>query len=264
MMMTRAEFRVEVTGSGPDLALLHGWGMHSGLWSTQLDWLQRRYRVHRLDLPGHGFNQGIEMASDLDEVARLIAEHLPPCHLVGWSLGGLVAQKIALNDPQRCRSLTLVASHGCFVNREGFSLGMAPEVFDGFAQSLKSDTAATLNRFIALEVHGSDTMKQDLLHMRNMLMEQPLPAKSALESGLHILQQTDLRSLLSSLHLPCQLIGGTRDRLVRPQAMETLAGQIEGARLCLIQSAGHAPFIGHPKQFRMALESFLGPLDQHA
>ncbi len=263
-MMSRTELNIESAGSGPDLALLHGWGMHSGLWSSQLAWLQQRHRVHLVDLPGHGRNHSVEMSSELAEVAEVIAEKLPPCHLIGWSLGGLVAQQIALSKPQQCHSLTLVASHGCFVNRSDFTLGMQPEVFDDFAQSLNHDTEATLNRFIALEVHGSDTMKQDLVHMRSVLMQQPLPDKSALQSGLRILLQTDLRSPLPSLKLPCQLIGGTRDRLVRPEAMEAIAEQIDGARLCLIQSAGHAPFIGHPKQFRIALQAFLEQFDHHA
>lgn len=264
MTMRSADFRVESTGSGPDLALLHGWGMHSGWWSSQVDWLSKRYRVHLVDLPGHGVNHAIELSADPDQVAAVVAAHLPPCHLVAWSLGGLIAMKLALNHRHLCHSLTLVASQACFVSHDDHDLGMQPEVVAGFAHSLDQDTWATLKRFIALEVHGSDTMKQDLPRMRSLLMQQPLPDRSALQSGLKILQQTDLSASLGSLECPCLLIGGGHDRLVRPEALEAMRDRIEGARLCMIPSAGHAPFIGHPKQFRMALESFLESFDHHA
>ena len=82
--------KISTYGQGPDLVLLHGWAMHSGIWGRLVDVLASGFRVNLVDLPGHGVNRHVPLSGDLNEVAELILSAVPPAIWIGWSLGGLV------------------------------------------------------------------------------------------------------------------------------------------------------------------------------
>ena len=85
---------VESVGRGRPLVLLHGWGMHSGLWSPLLPWLIESYRLHLVDLPGHGYSDALVTPPPLslrrvvEAVELAMAETPAPLMILGWSLGG--------------------------------------------------------------------------------------------------------------------------------------------------------------------------------
>jgi len=79
---------IETSGQGPDLVLLHGWAMHSGIWGSVRDSLAQRFRLHLVDLPGHGLSPMCEPGT-LEHLTGIVADILPEnCMLGGWSLGG--------------------------------------------------------------------------------------------------------------------------------------------------------------------------------
>ena len=105
---------IETLGQGPDLVLLHGWAMHSGIWGSVRDQLAQRFRLHLIDLPGHGLSPLSETGT-LEHWAEIVAGTLPErCVLGGWSLGGRVAMELALREPQRVEKLVLLATTPCF------------------------------------------------------------------------------------------------------------------------------------------------------
>ena len=82
---------VESLGAGSPILLLHGWGMHSGLWSQIAEQLAQSHRVHLVDLPGHGGSAACA-PYELDAlVQQLGAQFMEPLTVVGWSLGGQLA-----------------------------------------------------------------------------------------------------------------------------------------------------------------------------
>ena len=86
---------IESTGKGPDLVMLHGWGMHSAIWTDWAALLAERFRVHLVDLPGHGLSDASTAAS-LDDWAEAVKRVAPEgAWWLGWSLGGLVAMQTA-------------------------------------------------------------------------------------------------------------------------------------------------------------------------
>ena len=107
---------VEIIGQGQPLVMIHGWGMHSGVWQPLIKRLSKQYMLYLVDLPGMGNSRPVEpyhLHSLADEIAQVIPG---VSDVLGWSLGGLVAQRIALNQPDRIRRLILVGSTPCFVS----------------------------------------------------------------------------------------------------------------------------------------------------
>ena len=94
---------------------------------------------------------------------------------MGWSLGGLVAQQVALAAPERVSRLVLVNSTPCFVQRPDWSCGIARPVLRRFAEELRQDHRAVLKRFIALEVHGSEHASAQLHRLKAMLFQHGQP-----------------------------------------------------------------------------------------
>ena len=249
---------VEVTGSGESLLLIHGWGMHGGMWGSAAERLARDYRVIAVDLPGHGYSQEKKTNGSLDSIVdELSAQFDEPLNLCGWSLGGQIAMRWAQRYPQQVSRLALVASTPCFVRKTGWDCAMDAETLAEFAAALEQNYALTLRRFLALQVRGSENERELLAELRAALFSRGEPELAALRSGLNILRDCDLREALPQIELPALVIAGERDTLTPPQASRHIAERMPQARLTVLAGAAHAPFLSHPDQFVACLKSFL-------
>lgn len=252
---------LESFGQGPDLVLLHGWAMHGGVFEPLVERLQDRYRLHCVDLPGHG--RSIDGATfELDAIADQLAARWPRALWLGWSLGGLVALKLALRHPQAARALVLVAASPRFTHAQDWPCAVAATVFEQFASALAEDLPRTLERFLALETLGAEHAQDERHWLRGLIKAVPQPSATLLTQGLAILHQTDLRPSLPELQTPTLWVGGRRDRLVPPAALEAAAALCANGRSLIVEQAAHAPFIGRPQAFAAALEDFLQRVPQ--
>ena len=283
MYQTLNEFLVKTSGkadSKDTLLLLHGWGMNSQVWERVREKLEANYKIITVDLPGHGFNYTVR-AMNMDEIAELVIQKLPQkCHIIGWSLGGLIAQAIAQRVPNIIQSMTLVATTPKFsqshVNDEiSWQHAMSDEVLDNFAEQLKTDTLATLKRFVALQFMGvkeSKGIQRDLISKitepqktgqkwggvfsdMNNASYFPIPDAEALDLGLRILKQADFRKSASKVSE--HWIFGGRDRLIPMQVINDLKYLRPNAQITLLENAGHAPFMTHPDEFLTHLMSHI-------
>ncbi len=249
---------IETEGQGPALVLLHGWGLHGGIWDTLLPRLTPHLKVTRIDLPGHGRSRVLSMPATLPELARMLLDAAPlEAVWLGWSLGGLVALQAALTAPQRLRALVLANSTPRFVTGPGWSEAMPPERLAEFGLGLKVDYRETLLRFLSLQVQGEESARAALRQLRGPLFERGEPDTASLATGLALLQQSDLRARLKEVAVPTLLMAGTHDRLTPPGATEAMARAIAGARLEVFPKSAHAPFISHPQEFTAALLEFV-------
>ncbi len=236
---------VERTGNGPDLVLLHGWAMHGGIFAPLVEALGERWTVHVVDLPGHGHSRSLGARFRLDAVAMEVLEVMPMAVWVGWSMGGLIAQRAALMRPERVRGLVTIASTPCFVRAPGWPDAVEADVFRQFADDLTSNRRRTLERFLALEVVGSDNAGEQLRRLRELLFARGEPAAHVLADGLDLLERTDLRAELPALAVPSLWLAGIGDRLVPWRSVQA-AAELAGGRYSVQRGAGHAPFLVRP------------------
>lgn len=254
---------IESIGKGTPLLLIHGWGMHGGVWSEVAKKLAADFQVHLVDLPGYGLSKAerqieIRDVHPLDSiVAELSTYFAEPLTVAGWSLGGQVALRWARNEPAKVKNLILVASTPCFAEREDWSFGMEKIVLEKFAAELELNHAATLRRFITLQLRGSENERELLAMLREQLFSRGEPDIKALRVGLDILRDVDLRGELQHVSQPTLVIAGERDKLTPPQASHYLAQAIPSVQLVEIQGAAHAPFLSHPNEFVQIVKSFL-------
>jgi pimeloyl-[acyl-carrier protein] methyl ester esterase len=235
----------ESSGSGPPLALLHGWGMNLRLFDPLRAQLAEHYTVTALDLPGHGRSPwvvGLKAPQQLDWLAGQL-----PCDalLVGWSLGGQLALQLAGRNALRVRGLVLIATTPRFVRSEDWPYGLPASVLAGFAAALERDQARTIADFLALQVRGSAEADAVLRTMQQALHERTEP--EALSAGLGMLRDNDLRELARTLDIPTLIIAGQYDRVTPPAAARALAQLMPDAQLLEVARAGHAPFLSHPQ-----------------
>ena len=248
----------ETAGHGPDLVLLHGWGLHSGVWEQTAAVLAENFRVTLIDLPGHGRSPLLSGYYSLTTLAQQLLESAPPHAMwLGWSLGGIIALHLAALHPERVNKLILVASTPKFVNAPDWEHGVTADTLDEFAHTLASDYRACIKRFLALQLRGSAHATETLRRLDAIAFRHGEPDPRALSAGLALLRDSDLRAELGSINCPVRVIAGERDTLTPPDAPRYLATHLPQAHLSVIAGAGHAPFLSHAQEFIRVLNEFL-------
>lgn len=257
------KLHVGIEGSGPDLVLLHGWGLNAGIWDGVAASLAESYRLHRIDLPGHGRSEWSPQCSTLDDFTRAVAPYVPRhATVLGWSLGGMIALRLASLAPERIAGMVLISTTPRFVTASDWKPAMTPQVLANFGVRLRDDYRATIQDFLALQVRGDERELSSLRELRHKLVSGGLPDQQALEAGLGVLAAADLRSSLAKVGVRSLVVAGEYDRVTPPAAGLFLAEQIPGARLHLIKRAGHAPFISHADEFLAILHAFLAEVPE--
>jgi pimeloyl-[acyl-carrier protein] methyl ester esterase len=248
--------RVETSGSGPDVVLLHGWGMNRSVWSEIAALLAARFRVHALDLPGYGAGDALPLET-LDALAYHVAQAAPArCAVCGWSLGGAIALAWAHHAPQQVTRLALIATSPCFVQRSDWPHAVEAQVVHAFSQELARDREATLKRFIALQAQGDVRAVQAARLLRQAVRVQPLPDARTLQQGLALLLASDMRPQLPAIGQPALVVHGDRDALVPLAAAEQLARALPHGRLTVLRGTAHAPFASDPRELAARLVEF--------
>jgi len=268
--VSAAGLYVDVQGEGAPLVLLHGFALHGGLFAPIVPALAQTYRVHAVDLPGHGNSttQAATLTDMVEAVAAVIAPLRQPVTVLGWSLGGMVAQRLALDHPGLVRRLVLTSTTPRFVTALDWPHAMAPQTLARFGDELRVSYRATLQRFLTLQVQGrgeGGVVGRDVLAtLRDALFARSVPSESTLSAALAILADTDLRADAARVRQRALVITGPRDALTPSPAGEWLAQHMPTARHVSIEGAAHAPFLSHPVAFLAALQDFESDVDAPA
>lgn len=244
------------TGQGPDLVMLHGWSMHSGVFAPLIEALSSQFTVHAVDLPGHGQSDweidGLETEPLLSKLAATLPER---AIWLGWSLGGQFSLAYAARFPERVSQLILIATNPSFIQRESWP-GVEAAVLSDFAERCARQPQQTLQRFLMLQMQGHENPRQIKRQVLALLGEY-VPVPPALTVGLEQLMALDLRAALRQLQMPVHMILGGQDALV-PAALADSCKQLNPQLVTMvINDAGHMPFLSHPQITRDFIEAAL-------
>jgi pimeloyl-[acyl-carrier protein] methyl ester esterase len=255
------ELYIEVKGSGPDLVLLHGWGLNIRVWDGLVQELGDRFRMIAVDLPGHGRSAWGAGGGTPAEQAWLIHTTLASVSnrysLLGWSLGGQIALDLAAAMPGQIDKLVLVAATPRFAQSPDWPDGMRPAVITNLATQLRQNYRQTVRDFLELQVRGSIEGSSVLEQLRHALFVHGEAQPEALEAGLNTLATSDLRPTLPHVKVPTLVIAGQHDRITAPAASHVLAQALPDARYVEMRRAAHAPFLSHRKEFAALVDKFL-------
>lgn len=245
----------ETQDTKPNLVLLHGWGAHSGVWQSVLPILQKSFCITCIDLPSHGHSPELSDNS-IDSWATAVLEAAPIKAIwLGWSLGGMVAQRAAAMAGERVEKLILLASTVKFVATPTWTQAVDEKVFRAFHADVLREPRASLLRFIALQTRGSKTASEDSRILRKTLL-QPEPKISGLDAGMNLLLTTDLREQAAKITCPVYVLGGERDTLIPRAGLAAISKLFPQAQFDSIKQAGHAPFLSHANEFCQSLHDF--------
>jgi len=240
----------------PVLTLVHGWGMNVRVFDALLELLADDFDVRALNLPGHGGRDALP-SNTLQSWANDVAQQLPDDGLLlGWSLGGQVAMRVALDHPHKVARLILLASTPKFVADPDWESGMAEVDLQAFGAALVADPAATLMRFLSLQTRGMAGQKALLQSLRQTFLAAPVAHPDSLTSGLAILRESDLRAELSMLMQPTLVLHGALDTLTPPAAGAWLASNVRTAQHVELARAAHAPHLSHATDVAAAIKKF--------
>ena len=241
-------------GEGPDLVMIHGFGSDRLSWAGNAPALMEVARVHSLDLPGHGDSLAVDAGDGSPlTLAELVADAMDAngigqAHLLGHSLGGGIAMVLALAQPERVLSLSLLAPAGLGrgINRD--FLAAFPDL------ATQEDAAALLQKLVS-----KPTLINRFTIARVLEQLERPGARAALRSIAEgVLAQEDMlgewASQVAATGIPRLVIFGGADQINPPDPI-SLVGF--AGRTLVIPEAGHLPHVEAAKQVNAELTSFI-------
>ena len=244
----------ELTGSGVPVVLVHGLGSSGRDWEWQVPALEGSYRVLTYDVRGHGRTSKprgpYSVKQFADDLAGLL-EHLDhrPAHVVGISMGGMIAFQLAVDHPELVRSLTIVNSGPALVPHT-------------FAEHVAIWTRRALAKVRGPAAMGSvlaprlfPSAGQEALR-REFIARWAENDKGAYYAALNAIIGWSVADRVGSLRVPVLVLASDHD-YTPVAAKEAFLGLIPGARLQVIADAHHAVPLERPEAFNAALREFL-------
>jgi pimeloyl-ACP methyl ester carboxylesterase len=248
----------EVAGEGEPLLMVMGLGADHLAWALQVGPLGEHFKVVTFDNRDCGqssYAEGPYEITDLAADAIALADHLEleSFHLIGASMGGAVAQEIALGWPDRLRTLTLAitfAGAGAYGRKAGRMMA---------ADVRRRPYEEQIDQMMLL-CFSEDLFDQTerITFLRQQMLANPHPqkpegfARQAEATGRH-----EARERLPSLKLPVHVIGAEHDILVPAWKSRELAELIPGAKLTIIERATHGLNLERAEDFNAAVLDFL-------
>ncbi|MCL6582456.1 MAG: alpha/beta hydrolase [bacterium] len=254
------------------LIFLHGWGSTAKIWQRQATYFTatRRpvlvpdYLLQTCRGPSF-FITPLTLNNLTDELFALCRRRsLAAVHLIGWSLGGMIALKFAFRFPDLVNSITLVATTPKFVADDSFPDGIGRGELRLLRSRLLRDRLFAFSSFHQLLFADQELSEPLVLKIRDLLKtDQPI-SDQALVEGLNILEDEDLRPHLPYIKSPALIIHGQKDRLCPVAAAHYLHQQIPCSQLRILPDCGHIPFLTREEEFNQILEEFLQYLEAKA
>lgn len=228
----RIHYRIEGEGE-QTLLFSNSLGQGLDMWDQQVEALKDDYRIIRYDHRGHGSSEPDGEAAtiedlSLDTVAVLDAAEAARVHFVGLSLGGMIGQQIALDAPQRLRSLTLCATAAYLPPPEGWEQRAVTALAEGMEPFVEISRGRWFTPQFCEASPGLVGNALDGLRQINT---------SGYAACCRALRDFDLRSRVRSIEVPTQLLAGAQDPSTPPRLLKDLHVQVAGSRYEVVDAA---------------------------
>jgi 3-oxoadipate enol-lactonase len=252
----------EVHGSGYPLILIRGLGSNADHWYCQLPAFSPHFSVvvfdnrgiARSDIPDAAFT--ISTMAD-DTVLLMDVLGITKAHILGISMGGMIAQEIALNYDQRVNGLILACTHCGGLH----AIQPASDILNDLSEFLFAGTQEAAPK--AMKALFSDrTIQQnsDVVQRYGEVSKRFPPTSQILLHQIKAIQGHDTWENLTRIQNPTLVIVGSEDALIPPENSMILSERIPHARLQVIEKVGHQLFIEEPDACNKAVLDFLRPL----
>ncbi|MDF7677029.1 pimeloyl-ACP methyl ester esterase BioH [Neisseriaceae bacterium ESL0693] len=242
--------------ASPKVFMIHGWATNHHIF----DDLRARAGIaadywQTPDLPGHGTTP-LGQHFNIEAIAQSFAAQISqPVHLLGWSLGGMIALSIAAHYPEKVQTLCLTASLAKLSASPDYPQGLQHAALQNMVLLFEHNYTKFIQQFLTLQMlYATPEDQQSARKLLPALCQYGTPA--GLTTSLHSLQQADLRPLLPSIQVPTLLIFGGRDTITPPRMGEYLHQHISGSQWQYLPKAAHLPFLSHPDVFTQSLHHF--------
>lgn len=243
-------------GSGPAVALLHGFPLDSTIWQAQLDGLSARWTVIAPDLRGFGSSRPASPCTieDLaDDVHGLLSQlGVLPCAVGGLSMGGYVSLAFALRYAADLRGLILVDTR---------AEADTPEARENRLRMVEKCRAAG-PRAVADEMEPRMLAPDAPAEVRSALraVMESCPADTIEYALMAMRQRRDCTGELGSIRAPALVIVGERDAITPPAVAQSMHQAMPGSRLCIVKGAGHMAPMENPGAVTAAIDDFMAVL----
>ncbi len=247
----RLKYRLDGAPNGPVLVLTHALGTNLAIWDHVIPLLAPGLRILRYDHRGHGGSDAppapYSMGALISDAERLL-DHLAirDCVFLGLSMGGLVAQGLAIKRLDLVRALVL-SNTAAKIGTQSLWQDRIAAVRAG---GLDAITASTTQRMFSRAFRATPGIAAWQNVMRNGSAEGYLGCAAAIAG-------TDFYTPTASLRLPTLAIAGSEDGITPPDLVRETADLIPGSRFALIRGGGHLPFVERPQAYADALTTFL-------
>ena len=249
----------EVHGSGEPLLLIMGLGAHANSWEMQIPDFSREHKVIAFDNRGAGRSdkpsQPYTMPQMADDAAGLLdALGIGSAHVYGMSMGGMIAQELALRHPHRVRTLVLGGTMAGLAN--GIVAG--PELLQRWASNallpLEQAVEAGLHFLYSEEFIAAN---KERLVKRALEMAPLMAPFDSLQRQFMAVARFNAYDRLQEIRVPTLIITGTHDKIVPAANSRILAERIPGARLVELAGAGHGFLAEKAAEANAAVLNFL-------
>ncbi|PZF98147.1 alpha/beta fold hydrolase [Micromonospora deserti] len=259
--------RHRVDGDGPPVVLLHGIGRTLRDFTEQHERLAERFRVHSVDLPGYGGSLPMAGPYNLPALARFVGRYLDavgvdrPAHLVGNSLGGAIAMRLAATEPDRVASLALVNSAG--FGRE-VTILLRLLALRPLGRLLLRPTRYGARRAELALFHDPAFATEERIAYALAVARQPYAARVMLETahslgtfrGVSPQWREELLAEVARLDIPTLIVWGDRDLILPAAHLDAARARLPRARTHLFTDCGHLPQIECAEEFHRLLLDF--------
>ncbi len=241
------------TANQPALVFVHGYFGGSPQWAAQIAAFADVFKVITPDLPGFGLNSALQAPESITGFAEYVLAELDRqdvkhCHLVGHSMGGMIAQEIARLAPQRIQRLVLYGTG---------PLGVMPGRFETIAQSrqkLRTAGVTTTARRIAAKWFIGGEQSTGYAGCADIAVMASLQAGLA---GLTAMEHWSGVAELANISAPTLVLWGDQDQSYRWPLPQQLWQTIPGAALSVIAGCSHAVHLEKPALFNAVVRDFL-------